>query len=83
MSTPDPDAVTIAAQMISKYLRGDVDAMSDPLDGVLENPRVLGEVMVQLTVIAGQILMTSTEGTGTDPNAILQKIVEGLGGTLE
>ena len=83
MSTPDPDAVTIAAQMISKYLRGDVDAMSDPLDGVLENPRVLGEVMMQLTVIAGQILMTSTEGTGTDPNAVLHDIVQRLAGQLD
>jgi len=83
MSTPDPEAVTIAAQMISRYLAGHVDAMSDPLEDVLGDPRILGEVMAQLTVIAGQLLTTSTEGTGADPTAILRDMVERLGGTLD
>ena len=83
MSTPEPEAVTIAARMISRYLAGQLDAMSDPLEDVLGDPRILGEVMVQLTVMAGQLLMTSTEGTGTDPNAILRDVVERLGGTLD
>ncbi len=83
MSTPEPEAVTIAAQMISKYLAGHVDAMSDPLEDVLGDPRILGEVMAQLTVIAGQLLMTATEGNDADPKAILRDMIERLGGTLD
>lgn len=83
MSTPDPEALTIAAQMISKYLAGHVDAMSDPLDDVLGDPRILGAVMAQLTVIAGQLLITSTDATGADPTAILRDMVDRLGGTLD
>ncbi len=64
---------------MSNYLTGDVDALTDPAERILDDPRLLGAVMVQLTVIAGEVLRTSTEGTPADPQTVLRDIVRRLG----
>ena len=79
MSTTDPEATEVAAEMVSNYLTGDLDAMTEPAERILDDPRLLGAVMVQLTVIAGEVLRTSTATTDADPQAILQEIVRRLG----
>lgn len=83
MSTSDPEAIEIAAQMVSNYLTGDAGSMTDPVEEVLDDPRLLGAVMVQLTIIAGEVLRTATGESGADPHDVLRNMVERLGGTID
>ena len=83
MTTTDPSAIEVATAMVSNYLAGELDSMTEPVETVIDDPRLLGEVMLQLTVIAGEVLRTSTAGSGADPQEILRDIVRNLGATRE
>lgn len=78
MNTPEPTAAEIATQLVSTYLTDAVDELSDRVDPVIDDPKTLGEVMVQLTVIAGESLKLLTEKTTTDPQALLRRLVTEL-----
>ena len=67
--------------MVSTYLAGDVDGMTDPAERILDDPRLLGAVMVQLTIIAGEMLRAATAESGADPQEVLRSLVERRGGT--
>ena len=50
--------------------------MTDPAERILDDPRLLGAVMVQLTIIAGEMLRTATAESGADPQEVLRSLVE-------
>lgn len=72
----DRSAMEIAVQMLSNYVAGDIDEIGDPAEAVIDDPRLLGEVMVQLAVIGGEILKLATAQGSIDPQALLRQIVD-------
>lgn len=72
MSSDETSVSESATLIVTAYLAGEIDQMSNAVVDLADNPGVAGKVTMALAILAGTVLQVLQQETGADPFKVIQ-----------